>query len=74
MTTTLAVTALLVALVALAYARHVARQLAQLTEMYWALKYAHGELKAAVAPSPPPAPAAPTTAFVPLGSVKRSGG
>lgn len=73
MTTTLAVAALLVAVVALAQARRVSRQLAQLTEMYWALKYAHGELKATVAPPEPPPPAAPASAFVPLTAVKRPG-
>jgi hypothetical protein len=66
----LAAVALLVALAAFVQARRSARQLARLTEMYWQLKYDHGELKAAVTP-PEPAPP-PVAAFVPLESVKRS--
>ena len=66
----LAVVALVLALAAFLQARRSARQLARLTEMYWQLKYEHGELKAAVAP-PEPAPP-PVAAFVPLGSVKRN--
>jgi hypothetical protein len=65
-----AVVALVVALAAFVQARRSARQVARLTEMYWQLKYEHGELKAAVTP-PPEAPSPPATAFVPLGSVKR---
>ena len=56
------------ALAALAHARRTARQLAQVTEMYWQLKFDHGELKAKV---DPPAPARPASAdFVPLSSIK----
>ena len=62
---------LLVASVAVVLQRRQARQLARLTEMYWQLKYDHGELKAALTPPPVEAPP-PVTAFVPLGSVKRS--
>ena len=39
--------------------------------MYWQLKYEQGELKAAVAPPPEPAPP-PVSGFVPLGAVKRN--
>jgi len=70
----LAVVSLVVALVALALARRQARRIAALTDMYWQLRYEHGELKAAVSPPPaPPAPPAPPSAFVPLESIKRSG-
>lgn len=61
----LAVLALVVALAALAYARRTARQLAQITEMYWQLKFDHGELKAKVDPALPAAPE-PKATFVPL--------
>lgn len=60
-----AVVALGVALVALMQARRTARQLAQITEMYWQLKFDHGELKAKVAPATPAAPE-PKATFVPL--------
>ena len=66
------VVALAVALVALMTARRTARQLASLTEMYWQLKYDHGELKAKVAPSPVEA-AAPKQTFVPLTDLRRPG-
>jgi hypothetical protein len=56
---------LLAALVALGYARRTARQLAHVTEMYWQLKFDHGELKARVDPPSPAAPEAKAT-FVPL--------
>jgi hypothetical protein len=71
MTWTLAVAllALVVALVALAMARRSARQHAQLTDLYWQLKYDHGEMKAKV--FPPDAPPAPPQGFVPLGDVKK---
>jgi hypothetical protein len=52
-------------------ARRTRRQLADLTAMYWQLKYDHGELKARVAPEatdPPPTP----QAFVPLSQVKKN--
>ena len=67
-----AVSALGVALVALVTARRAARQLATVTEMYWQLKYDHGELKAKVAPAPVE-PAAPKQTFVPLTDLKRPG-
>jgi hypothetical protein len=71
MSTVLAVVACFVALAAFVQARRSARRVTQLTEMYWQLKYDHGELKATVTPSAPPAPA-PMSAFVPLGAVKRN--
>jgi hypothetical protein len=66
----IAVLALVVALAALAQARRTARQLAQVTEMYWQLKFDHGELKAKVDPPSPPAPE-PKQTFVPLTQLKR---
>ena len=68
----LAVLAFVVAVVALVQVRQQRRKLAELMEMYWQLRYDHGELKATVLP-PPEAPPAPSSAFVPLGSIKRSG-
>jgi hypothetical protein len=75
----LAGTALVVALVAWSRARRTARRLEQLTEMYWELKYQHGELRvrmqrlagepSSVPPAAPPAP--PGDAFIPLDSLKR---
>ena len=65
-----AVLALVVALVALAHARGTARKLAQVTEMYWQLKFDHGELKAKVDPPTPAAPE-PKATFVPLTQLKR---
>ena len=63
--TVIAVAALFVAVIAYVHARRTARQLAQITEMYWQLKFDHGELKAKVDPSTPPAPE-PKQTFVPL--------
>lgn len=65
------VVALAVALAALGMARRTARQLAQITEMYWQLKFDHGELKAKVDP-PAPAAAQPKATFVPLSAIKKS--
>ena len=65
-----AVLALVVAVAALAYARHTAQKLAHVTEMYWQLKFDHGELKAKVDPAPPKA-AEPKATFVPLTQLKR---
>ena len=73
---------LLAALVAWRQARQNARRLEQLSQMYWELKYQHGELRvqlqravpsAATAPEPTPAPREPSLpdGFVPLTSVKR---
>ena len=61
--------ALLVAVVAFAHSRRVARKLAMLEEQYWALKFAHGELKAKVDP-PVPAAASSQQTFVPLVSLR----
>lgn len=66
------IAALLVAVVALMQARRTARQLAQITEMYWQLKFDHGELKAKVDPSSPPPPAKET--FVPLIRLRQGSG
>jgi hypothetical protein len=63
--------ALVTAVSAVAYARGLALKLAHLTEMYWQLKYDHGELKAKVNP-PQPAAAQPQQTFVPLSSIKKS--
>ena len=65
-----AVVALAVAVVAYVQSRRTARQLAQITEMYWQLKFDHGELKARVDPSAPVAPK-PKETFVPLTQLKR---
>lgn len=65
------IAALIVALAAWVHARRTARQLAQVTEMYWQLKFDHGELKAKVDPTQPAAPA-PKQTFVPLSSMKKS--
>ncbi len=64
------IAALVIAVVAFVQARRTARQLAQITEMYWQLKFDHGELKAKVDPSTPPAPE-PKQTFVPLTQLKR---
>jgi len=61
---------LLLAIAALMVARGTARKLAQVTEMYWQLKYDHGELKAKLDPPAPAVPEARQT-FVPLSSIKR---
>jgi hypothetical protein len=66
-----AVSALVVALAALMHARRTARQLAQVTEMYWQLKFDHGELKARLDPPPAAAPS-PQQTFVPLSSIKKA--
>ncbi len=72
---------LMVALVAWGQARRTARRLAQLSEMYWELKYQQGELRVRMqrlsgeAPPPPPppprtsAPEQPADGFVPLSSL-----
>ena len=56
-------------------ASRASRAARQVTEMYWQLKYDHGELKTrvdAIAPRPGAEPrTAPGTQFVPLTSVKR---
>jgi len=69
---------LIVALVAWRQARRTAKRLAQLSEMYWELKYQQGELRLRVqrmageAPAPtsqPVPPGQPGEAFVPLESL-----
>jgi hypothetical protein len=72
--------ALLVALVAVAKARRLAKRLDRLTESYWELRYEHGQLRARVnrldpdvAAAPPEPAAASPTHFVPLSSLKRQG-
>jgi hypothetical protein len=69
---------LVVALVAWRRARQTAKRLAQLSEMYWELKYQQGELRVRVQrmegePPSPPSQAAPQPgeSFVPLTSLKR---
>jgi len=62
--------ALAVAVVAYAQARRTARQLAHITEMYWQLKFDHGELKAKVDPAAP-VTQKPKETFVPLTQLKR---
>ncbi|MGE0042698.1 MAG: hypothetical protein AB7H88_14745 [Vicinamibacterales bacterium] len=72
-----ALTGWLLAAAALLMLRGLSRRLADLTDQYWALKFAHGELKARVDdldPATPPRQAAtpaPSGAFVPLSQVKR---
>jgi hypothetical protein len=78
--------ALVVAIVAWLMARRTAKRLAQLSEMYWELKYQQGELRNAVlrgaaqqvpgadqapAVSNPSSPARPPDGFVPLKSLRR---
>jgi methionine salvage enolase-phosphatase E1 len=79
------VTGLALAVAALAWmkARRTMRRLEQLSEMYWELKYQHGELRAHVqrgagaVQSPQtsaansPNPSRPTEVFVPLTSLRR---
>ena len=65
-----AVSALLVALAAWVHARRTARQLAHITDLYWQLKYDHGELKAKLDPRAPAAPE-PKQTFVPLSSIRK---
>jgi hypothetical protein len=70
---------LLVALAAWRQARAAARRLEQLSQMYWELKYQHGELRVKLQrltgdeqpPPDRPPEARPTDGFVPLSSLKR---
>lgn len=64
------VVSLALAVAAWASARRARRQLAELTAMYWRLRYDHLELKARIAPAPGDAPA--PQAFVPVSEIKRS--
>ena len=74
---------LLIALLAWNRARRTARRLEQLSQMYWELKYQHGELRVQVqrmtgegprassaAGNAAPSPP-PTDSFIPLASLKR---
>jgi hypothetical protein len=71
--------ALVVALVAWSRARRTAKRLEQLSQMYWELKYQHGELRVqlqrATGELPPPGATAPAASasdsFIPLASLKR---
>ncbi len=73
------VASLLAAIVAWRQARRTAQRLERLSQMYWELKFQHGELRAELqrlSGNTPPAvrpPEAerPTAAFVPLASLKR---
>jgi hypothetical protein len=73
MALSVAVVSLLVALAALSYARRTARQLAEVTQMYWQLKFEHGELKAKVEPREPARPE-PQQTFVPLTRLRQGSG
>lgn len=70
--------ALVIAFVALNQARKTAKRLEQLSQMYWELKYQHGELRVqwqrttgAPPPADAPPPARPNDGFIPLTSLKR---
>jgi hypothetical protein len=65
-----AVAALVAAVAAILQARRTARQLAEVTQMYWQLKFDHSELKAKVNP-PAAATPEPKATFVPLTQLKR---
>ena len=74
---------LVAAVAAWSKARRTARRLEQISQMYWELKYQHGELRVQVqrltttrsdttSPAPAPAgPGQPADSFVPLASLKR---
>ena len=74
-----AAAALVAAVLAWLRARRTAQRLDQLLQMYWELKYQHGELRRelqqltgqAHQQAPAPERPAPTDAFVPLASLKR---
>ena len=72
--------AVLVAVVALARARRLAKRLDRLTESYWELRYDYGQLRSRIAQLEPSGPegapvqereAMSQIAFVPLSSLKR---
>jgi hypothetical protein len=64
---------LMVALAAWLHSRRTARQLAEVTRLYWQLKFDHGELKAKVDP-PEPRAASPQQTFVPLSRLRQDSG
>ena len=74
--------ALLVAVVALALARRVARKLEALTQSYWELRYDYTRIRSQVSrldpgeqdAQEPPAPAPSAVTFVPLSSMKKKNG
>ena len=72
-----AAAALVVAALALARARQAAHRAEELLQMYWELKYQHGELRRELqqrtgdVPPTPAEPRRPSDAFVPLASLKR---
>ena len=73
--------ALLVAVVALALTRRVARKLEALTQSYWELRYDYTRIRSQVSRLDPdeqradePAPAASQVTFVPLSSMKKKNG
>ena len=77
---TLAAAALLVALVACAWARRVSRKLEALTQSYWELRYDYTRLRSQVArldpeqaepPPPEPAQQSASVSFVPLSSIRK---
>ena len=73
------VASLLIGLLAWNRARRTARRLEQLTQMYWELKYQHGELRVQVQRLTGEGPSAdvtaqpqqPADAFIPLASLKK---
>jgi uncharacterized membrane-anchored protein YhcB (DUF1043 family) len=71
------VAALVMALLALRQARSAIRRQEQLTQMYWELKYQHGELRQeleriATGGAPPEPPVTrPTDQVIPLSSLRR---
>jgi hypothetical protein len=73
------VASLLAAVVAVVQGRRTARRLEQLSQMYWELKYQHGELRVQLQrltgesppATPPPAASRPPDGFIPLTSLKR---
>jgi hypothetical protein len=76
----LVVLALLIALLACAWARRAARKLEALTQSYWELRYDYTRLRSQVArldpeqqerAAPDPAPEAATVSFVPLSSIRK---
>ena len=69
----------LLALVALAWARRVSRRLETLTQSYWELRYDYTRLRSQLSrldpeqsPEPdPPAAASPSVSFVPLSTIRK---